>query len=214
MLKIKKFFNKLIINSKKKDTMMKKRVLTMAGTITALLAFFTVTLLADNDALHLKNSGTTIDSVIQSIENQKLTNVKSIEFDDRQWEVKTLSNNMESKYIHNSQASAPTQAPVPADKQVIPNAKIQAVSAVQPAVAADVSLTLVKQEKENDLQPPADLASLTNAVKAVQTKGYNVYSVDYEGNCWEVEAYDSNNLEYTVLVNVADGKVLNTKVDD
>ena len=187
---------------------MKKKALTIAGAV--LVTLFTGVLFAGNEAFQLKNSGTSIDSVIQLVENQKLTNIKSIEFDDGQWEVKTLSKNIESKYLHNVQPSQAATTET-ANQQVENTNNAQTVA---PVAVANSPLTLVKQERENDLEPPMELASLKNAVKVVQDKGYNVYSVDYEGNCWEVEAYDSKNLEYTILVNVADGKILNTKLDD
>jgi hypothetical protein len=158
---------------------MKKKLLALAGISS--IALFAGTLFADNDAAIFKAANTSIDSAITAVETAGLTNVKSVEFDDQQWEVSTQKNNMETEYVLDQSTS---------------------------------KLTQTKQETEHDLQPPADLSSLKNAVKVVQDKGYTVYSVDFEGSSWEVEGYDAKNLEYTVLVNIADGKILNTSIDD
>ncbi|HJO93956.1 MAG TPA: PepSY domain-containing protein [Victivallales bacterium] len=152
----------------------------------SLIAVFAITifsgmLFADNDSVALQNSGVTIDKVIQAAEKDGLKNIKTIEFDDGQWELVTQANNTETKYVLNTQTS---------------------------------KLTQVKQEKENDLEPPEAITSLQNAVKAVQAKSYNVSSIDYEGVSWEVKAYDSKNLEYEILVNKDTSKILNTTMDD
>jgi hypothetical protein len=175
---------------------MKKKLLALVGISS--IALFAGTLFADNDAAIFKNTGTTIDKIIADAGKQNLTNVKSIEFDDGQWELKTQVNNIETKYMYNSQATPQTVK-----------------TAVAPATTSQsTQLTQVKQETENDLQPPADLTSMQNAVKAVQAKGYDVFSVEYEGKYWEVEAYDAKNLEYVIMVDADNGSIFNTKLDD
>ena len=163
----------------------------------ALMALFAGTLFADNDALLFKNAGTSIDKIIEDAGNQNLKNIKSIEFDDGQWELKTQANNIETKYMYSSQVAQT------ANPQVAQTSATQATQLVQ-----------VKQETENDLQPPADLTSMQNAVKAVQAKDYAVFSVEYEGKYWEVEAYDAKNLEYVIMVDVDNGSIFNIKLDD
>ncbi|MCP4179351.1 MAG: hypothetical protein GY756_16455 [bacterium] len=145
------------------------------------MTVFTGALFADNDFVALQNSGVTIDKVIQAAENDNVKNIKTIEFDDSQWELTTQANNVETKYIFNKQTS---------------------------------KLMQVKQEKENDIEPPADITSLKNAIKTVQTKSYKILSVDYEGVSWEVNAYDTKNRQYEILVNKDSSKILNTTMDD
>ena len=158
---------------------MKKKVLTLVGIL--LMTLFAGTMFADNDAALFKNAGISIDKVIEDAGKQNLKNIKTIEFDDGQWELKTQVNSLETEYNYNPQTSKFSQ---------------------------------LKQETENDLQPPVELTSLQNAVRVAQDKGYNVYSAEFEGKSWEIESYDSKNLEYTIFVNVTDGKIINIQQDN
>jgi hypothetical protein len=78
--------------------------------LTAIVTFLMVlsvgTLFADNDSAAFKANETKIDTVIATVVKNKLVGVKSIEFDDGVWEVKTLVKNIESTYNYNSSTGA------------------------------------------------------------------------------------------------------------
>jgi hypothetical protein len=125
-----------------------------------------------------KTAGITIDTVVEAVEAAGLADVKSIEIDDGQWQVKTQNGKMESKYV-----------------------------------LQDSKLSQIGLKEENDMQPTGDLASLQAAIKAAQSKSYTVKGIDFEGNCWQVKAFDANAQEYEVTVN-KDGKIINSTMDD
>ena len=125
-------------------------------------------------------AGITINDVVKAIETAGIMGVKSIEFDDGQWEVKTQAGNMETKYV------------------------LQGTKLIQ-----------TKQEHEDDVQP-GNFTSLhlEAAIKAVQNKSYTVKGIDTEGDCWDVKAFDTKGQKYEILVNKANGQIVNSEMDD
>jgi len=176
---------------------MKKKLLTLG--ITSLLAVSAGTIFAGNSTCCgskaspqpiaavatstdlTQAADVTLDSVIKAVQTAGLANVKSVDYDNGQWEVKTQDGKTETKYTfdqHNYQ------------------------------------LTKVGQENENDQQPTGDLSSMQNAIKAVQAKSYKVKSIDFDENCWEINAIDSTGKEYEIQVNKDDASIINSKLDD
>ena len=78
-----------------------------------------------------------IDTVIQAVKKAHLENVKSIELDDGQWEVKTQSGETETKYIFNQQNSQLTKAGQEREDCIIPLADFKSLQNAVKTVQGD-----------------------------------------------------------------------------
>jgi hypothetical protein len=85
---------------------LKKTAVILTSIVTVLIA---QNVLAGSGALKLIKSKTTIQQVISATQKAKLTHISSIEFDDGYWQIKTLKNKIETKYIFDSKTSKITK---------------------------------------------------------------------------------------------------------
>ena len=78
-----------------------------------------------------------IETVIQAVKKAHLKNVKSIEVDDGQWEVKTQSGETATKYIFNQQSSQLTKAGQEREDCIIPLASFKSLQNAVKTVQKD-----------------------------------------------------------------------------
>ncbi|MCP4181358.1 MAG: hypothetical protein GY756_26650 [bacterium] len=69
--------------------------------LSLIFLFITQNLLADSELQALIDSKVTIQQVINTAKKANLSNISSIEFDNGYWQIKTLKNQTEIKYILN-----------------------------------------------------------------------------------------------------------------
>ena len=149
----------------------------------SLIVFFTgIAAFADVDSDALKNSGVTIDTIMQAAEKLDFKNVKEIELDNENWKLKTQANNIEITYVYN-----------------LKNSKFKEVKKE-------------KENDSQPPADLKSLKNSISAAKTEKGKGYIINSVESDGSCWKVEGLDSNHKEYEILVNKKNYKILYSDV--
>ena len=77
-----------------------------------------------------------------------------------------------------------------------------------------LTITKIKTEREDDLQPPEETASLKEALNLVYEKGYKtIRAIEFDKGRWEVSVID-NNVERELIIDPDTKKILFDRVDN